>query len=125
MPAMRKPMPQPQYSPEGGYHICRDTLFLHCAQYVFIQTDSVAAYLVEFPKSSGEPIFPSSKDTSFDLVPQDRFRNGENFKHREQFQLASLRIEKLLNFTSCKTDKSRLMHRKRPLGGVGGRTDAS
>jgi hypothetical protein len=119
MPAMRKPMPQPQCTPEGGYHICRDTLFLHCAQYVFVQTDSVAACLVEFPKSSGEPIFPSASDTSFDLVPQDRFRSGEDFEHREQFQLASLRIEKVLNFTSCKTNKSRLVRLKRLLRGVG------
>ena len=119
MPAMRKPMPQPQRSPEGGYHICRDTLFLHCAQYVFVQTDSIAACPVEFPKSFGEPIFPSSSNSSFDLDTQDRFRSGEDFEHREQFQLASLRIEKLLNFASCKTDKSRLVRLKRLLRGVG------
>jgi hypothetical protein len=124
MPAMRKPMPQPQCSPEGGYHICRDALFLHCAQYVLVQTDPVAACLVEFPESSGEPIFLSPGDASFDLDPQERFRSGEDFEHREQFQLASLRIEKLLNFTSCKTDESRLVRPERLLRDVGARTDA-
>jgi hypothetical protein len=118
-------MPQPQCSPEVGYHICRDALFLHCTQYVLVETDPIAARLVEFPESSGEPIFLSSGDASSDLDPQDRFRTGEDFEHREQFQLASLRIEKLLNFNSCKADESRPVRPKPFLRDIGAGTNAS
>jgi hypothetical protein len=125
MPAMRKPMPQPQSSPEGPYHTCRDASVPHCAQYILVQTDPIAARLVQFPESSGECIFLPSGYASSDLDPQDRFRSGENFEHGEQFQLATLRIEKLLNFSSRKTDKSRRVRPKRLRRNLGARIDAA
>src|ERR1035438_7646025 len=125
MPAMRKPMPQPQSSPERGFSACRHALFLHCGQNVFVETDPVALGFIELSEPSGERILFSCDDAGLHVDPQNGFRRGEYFEHREQFQLASLRIEKLYNFSSAETNKLRLVWSTRLLCGARARTDVS
>jgi hypothetical protein len=96
-----------RFRPAGTASGRQYALVLHCTRYIVVQTNLIALCLVKFPESSGETILLSRGNTSVELYPQTPFRGGEDLKHGDQLEFASLRIEEYFNFFSCRTNELR------------------